>query len=195
MPRFAHALTLLVATGFAMQPALASAKEHAGHDAAKPAMAGHAMPGMVHAKAVDAAGKDIGMVMLEQTPGGVLITTDIKGLPQGEHGFHFHEIGKCEPAMKFTTAGGHFNPSAHKHGIKVEGGPHGGDMPNQFVGSDGMLKAQIVNSAIMLGDGTGSVKDADGTALIIHADADDYTTQPTGNAGGRIACAVISAPK
>jgi len=72
MPRFAHALTLLVATGFAMPPALASAKEHAGHDAAKPAMAGHAMPGMVHAKAVDAAGKDIGMVMLEQTPGGVL---------------------------------------------------------------------------------------------------------------------------
>jgi superoxide dismutase, Cu-Zn family len=75
------------------------------------------------------------------------------------------------------------------------GGPHGGDMPNQHVGADGVLKAQVLNTGVTLGAGAKSLGDADGTALVIHADPDDYTSQPAGNAGGRIACAVISAPK
>jgi Cu-Zn family superoxide dismutase len=77
----------------------------------------------------------------------------------------------------------------------VMGGPHGGDMPNQHVGADGVLKAQVLNTGVTLGKGVNSLLDADGTALVIHGNADDYTSQPAGNAGPRIACAVIAAPK
>lgn len=77
----------------------------------------------------------------------------------------------------------------------VAGGPHGGDMPNQHVGADGVLKAQILNTGVTLAPGPRSLKDADGSALVIHSGMDDYMTQPSGAAGSRIACAVISAPK
>lgn len=150
---------------------------------------------MVHAQVVGVDGKPLGMAMVQDTPAGVLVTTDIKGIPAGEHGFHFHEKGICEPGQKFTTAGGHFTGGDHKHGLMVAGGPHGGDMPNQHVGADGVLKAQVLNTGVTLAAGPKTLADADGSALVIHADPDDYTSQPAGNAGGRIACAVISKPK
>lgn len=149
----------------------------------------------IEASVAGADGKALGTVTLQETPTGVLITTDIHGLPTGEHGFHFHEKGVCEAAQKFTTAGAHFAGGGHQHGLMVMGGPHGGDMPNQYVGADGALKAQVLNTGVTLSPGPRSLIDADGTALVIHAGADDYTSQPAGNAGGRIACAVISAAK
>jgi len=161
---------------------------------AAPASAAVEAPSIV-AKVVGLDGKALGTAKLQDTPAGVLVTTDLKGIPAGDHGFHFHEKGICEPAQKFTTAGGHFTGGDHKHGLMVMGGPHGGDMPNQHVGADGVLKAQVLNTGVTLGAGIKSLADADGTALVIHADPDDYTSQPAGNAGGRIACAVISAPK
>ncbi|MDE8652065.1 superoxide dismutase family protein [Novosphingobium album (ex Liu et al. 2023)] len=195
MHRYARFLTFCAAAALGAQPVLAQGDAAHGAGDHEAAATGAAMPGMAHAAVIDATGKRIGMVMLEQTPSGVLVTADIKGLPQGEHGFHFHEKGLCDPAAKFASAGGHFAPGGHQHGLKVAGGPHEGDMPNQYVGADGVLKAEVINPHVRLGEGPGSIADADGTALVIHADPDDYTSQPAGNAGGRIACAVISAPK
>jgi len=147
-----------------------------------------------HAALVDGEGKEAGTVVLEQTPGGVLISVAAEGLPPGEHGFHIHEKGLCDVAEGFKTAGGHFNPRGREHGLKSAGGAHAGDMPNQFVAGDGTLRAVVLNPAVTLETGIDSLADADGSALIIHAGSDDYATQPTGAAGGRLACAVISPP-
>lgn len=140
---------------------------------------------------VDQQGKQIGTATLTQTGSGVLIAIDVAGLPPGEHALHVHEKGVCDGAGKFASAGGHYDSHGRKHGYMTEGGPHGGDMPNQFVGADGMLKAQVLNPSVTLGSGDGTLFGPDGTALVIHAKADDYASQPAGDAGDRIACAVI----
>ena len=140
---------------------------------------------------VDAKGRSVGTATLMQTPNGVLLDVDVSGLPPGEHAFHIHETGRCDAADGFKSAGNHFAARAHQHGFKVKGGPHAGDMMNQFVGEDGRLRAHVVNTRVTLSDGEGSVFDEDGSALVVHAKADDYQSQPSGNAGDRIACAVI----
>jgi Cu-Zn family superoxide dismutase len=150
---------------------------------------------MIHAEMVDAAGKPIGSVMLQDTPEGVLVTTDLKGLPVGEHGFHFHEKGQCDAAQKFTTAGAHYAAGKMQHGLLTAGGHHGGDMPNAYVGADGVLKTSLLNTGVTLANGPKSLFDADGSALVIHAKPDDYKTQPSGDAGDRIACAIVAAPR
>jgi Cu-Zn family superoxide dismutase len=139
----------------------------------------------------DAAGKDVGNVVLTQTPHGVLLKMTLKGIPAGEHAFHVHAVGKCE--APFTSAGGHFNPASKKHGMTVAEGSHAGDMPNLHIPASGELMIEVANGAITLAKGQpNSVFDADGSAIIIHAGADDYKTDPTGNAGDRIACGVIT---
>ncbi|MFC0684699.1 superoxide dismutase family protein [Novosphingobium clariflavum] len=162
---------------------------------AAPGFAADAPPPVLRAEVVGVDGKPLGTVSVQQTPAGVLVTTDLKGLPEGDHGFHFHEKGLCDAAGKFASAGGHFTAGDPVHGLMSMGGPHGGDMPNQHVGPDGVLKVQVLNTGVTIAPGSKSIVDADGTALVIHANADDYTSQPAGNAGGRIACAVLSAPK
>jgi superoxide dismutase, Cu-Zn family len=138
----------------------------------------------------NAARNDVGSALLTQTPSGVLISIAIKGLPAGEHAFHVHAVGKCEPP--FTSAGGHFNPGHKKHGLMAAEGHHAGDMPNLHIPASGELTVEVLNAAITLEKGKpNSVLDADGSALIIHAGKDDYKTDPTGEAGGRIACGVI----
>jgi Cu-Zn family superoxide dismutase len=135
-------------------------------------------------------GADIGGVELIQVSDGVLLKIALKGLPPGDHAFHVHAVGKCEPP--FTSAGGHFNPGNKMHGMMSAEGHHAGDMPDLLVPASGELNVQLVNSAITLEKAKpNSVFKPDGTALIIHANPDDYKTDPTGNAGGRIACAVI----
>lgn len=172
----------------------------AGVLAAAPALADHhqgaaaASGQMIHADLVDATGKSVGMVMLQDTPSGVLVTTEATGLPAGEHGFHFHEKGACDAAQKFTTAGAHFTAGKTQHGLLMAT-HHGGDMPNAYVGADGVLKTQALNTGVTLAAGAKSLFDADGSALVIHAKPDDYKTQPSGDAGDRIACAVVAAPK
>jgi Cu-Zn family superoxide dismutase len=138
----------------------------------------------------DAQGKEVGSANLTQTPRGVLINIAVKGLPPGEHAFHVHAVGKCEPP--FTTAGGHFNPDTKKHGLLAADGAHAGDMPNLHIPQSGDLTIEVLNAAITLEKGKpNSVFDADGSALIVHAGSDDYKTDPTGEAGGRIACGVV----
>ena len=139
-------------------------------------------------------GQEIGHATLTQTTSGVLIDIVVSTLADGEHGFHIHETGACDTADGFKSAGGHFEPAEHQHGYMAEHGPHAGDMPNQFVGTDGKLRAHIFNPSVALTDGHASLFDADGSAIIIHADRDDYSSQPTGNAGDRVACAVIEKP-
>lgn len=138
----------------------------------------------------NAAGADVGSAKLTQLPDGVLLALSLKGLPPGEHAFHVHAVGKCEPP--FTTAGGHFNPGSKKHGIMVTEGHHAGDMPNLHVPASGELMVEVMNASITLEKGKpNSVFDADGSAVVVHAGKDDYKSDPAGNAGDRIACGVI----
>jgi Cu-Zn family superoxide dismutase len=142
---------------------------------------------------VDLQGKEVGTATLTQTPNGVLISIEVRGLTPGAHAFHIHEKGSCDPATKFASAGGHY-ALGKKHGFNTEGGPHPGDMPNQFAEQDGVLHAEVIDPSVTLGSGNGTLLGPDGTALVIHAKADDYASQPAGNAGDRIACAPIKRP-
>ena len=147
--------------------------------------------GMTHVTLKDAAGKDVGMAMLSAAKGGgVSIDIDFKGLPPGEHALHFHQTAACE--APFTTAGGHFNPAAKKHGMQNPEGPHAGDMANFTVAANGTAKTTIVNKNVTLDAGPNSVFTGGGTALMIHAAADDMKSDPAGNAGARIACGTVT---
>ena len=140
----------------------------------------------------DAQGKDVGQVQLTQTPHGVLLKMSLKGAPPGERAFHIHAVGKCEPP-KFESAGPHFNPDQTKHGIMNPEGPHAGDLPNLHIPADGKLQAEFLDPVVTLSQET-ALLDTDGASIVIHAGADDYTTDPAGNAGDRIACGVITSP-
>ena len=140
----------------------------------------------------DKDGKIVGHAMLRQQSDGVLIRVDTKGLTPGMHGVHVHAVGKCEgPA--FASAGGHFNPGNKKHGLKSADGPHAGDLPNMMVAKDGDGRFEALTDAITLRAGALSVFDADGSAIVVHAAADDNMTDPAGNSGDRVACGIIVA--
>ena len=138
----------------------------------------------------DASGKEVGAATLTVTPSGVLISLDLTAVPPGEHGFHVHTTGKCEPP-DFKSAGPHFNPDQTKHGFMTPEGPHAGDLPNLHVPADGKLQVEVLEPNVTL-SGEAPLLDADGSALVIHAGADDYKTDPAGNSGDRIACGVIN---
>lgn len=137
----------------------------------------------------DAAGKVVGTATLIDTYAGVLMTGSVNDLGLGAHGFHVHAVGKCEPP--FTSAGGHFNPTGHQHGFRNSNGPHLGDMPNLDTPAAGALKFEVLVPGVTL-KGQNALLDADGAALVVHSGRDDYTSDPAGNAGGRVACGVIT---
>jgi Cu-Zn family superoxide dismutase len=165
---------------FLMIPALLCASVACGQDASKSA----------HADIMDAQGSKVGTARITAGADGVSVLVNVEKLSPGTHGIHIHNIGKCEgPA--FTTAGGHFNPDMKKHGKDNPDGPHAGDLLNLEVGADGAGKATLHAMGVTLGDGPNSLFHDGGTAIVIHATADDYKTDPSGNSGARIACGVI----
>lgn len=140
----------------------------------------------------DAKGASIGRATLVEGAAGVLIQGRLMKLPPGEHAFHVHAIGKCEPATGFKSAGDHYAATRAQHGFLHAQGPHAGDMPNQFVPADGVLHLSVLASEVTLAPGPATLFDQDGSSLVLHAKADDYRSQPSGNAGERIACAVVT---
>ena len=139
---------------------------------------------------VDTSGKTIGDALLRETPNGVLLQVDLASAEAGVHAFHIHETGRCDrPA--FESAGGHFAPGGAEHGLLNAKGPHAGDLPNVHVPRDGRLSFEYLIARVTLRPGDRSLLDADGSALVMHRDRDDYTTDPAGSAGDRIACGVV----
>ena len=134
--------------------------------------------------------QNIGTAKILPAKKGVKIEVNVSQLPPGKHGIHIHAVGKCEgPA--FTTAGGHLNPDAKKHGKENPEGPHAGDLLNLEVKANGTAKTTLLDTMVTLGDGPNSVFHEGGTAIVIHEKEDDYKTDPAGNSGARIACGVI----
>jgi len=130
-----------------------------------------------------------GTVSFEQSGGKVLVHGEVRGLkPNAQHGFHVHEKGDCSSGDGMS-AGGHFNPGGQPHGSHAAAMHHAGDLPSLQADGQGVARFRFESGTIAVGSGA---NDVTGKGLIVHRDPDDYTTQPTGNAGPRLACAVIA---
>lgn len=138
----------------------------------------------------DPDGNPVGQVELRDRDGGVWLSGSLTGLSPGEHGFHIHETGLCEPPS-FESAGGHFAPAGRQHGFEHPEGPHAGDLRNLDVAQDSTVVVSATDSLVTLREGANALLDDDGSALVIHSGPDDYRSQPSGASGDRIACGVI----
>lgn len=148
-------------------------------------------PAGANAILIDSEGQEIGNVGFWQLEQGVRLFAQAEGLPPGIHAFHIHENGQCD-TPDFESAGGHYNPTDHQHGWHNPDGPHAGDLPNVHVPEGGLLAVEYFTDAVSLEDGAEATLFPDGgTAVVIHEGADDYETDPAGDAGARIACGVI----
>jgi superoxide dismutase, Cu-Zn family len=152
------------------------------------------------AKMINARGQEVGEAALFETPHGVLIEVDLRNytnrqhvLP-GVHAFHIHALGRCDPP-DFKAIGEHYNPTARQHGVLNPEGMHVGDLLNLHMPVGQAQHFEVLAAYATLGPGDNSLFDADGSILVIHEHSDDYRTDPTGNAGGAVACGVIEPPE
>ncbi|WP_303730365.1 superoxide dismutase family protein, partial [Paracoccus solventivorans] len=140
------------------------------------------------AQMAGAEGEAFGTVTVAETASGQIhLSFTLENLPEGTRAIHIHETGSCEPPG-FDSAGGHLT-GGRDHGAQAPGGMHAGDLPNITVGADGTYQGEVLTDNVTMDE----VLDSDGSAIVIHADADDYISQPAGNAGDRIACGVLDA--
>ena len=179
-------LTLAGCSGEQREPATAKGEssgvtpsEASANEAAAPAGLGAAAPFAI----LGPNGEARGFASFTSVGQRTTIKVDAERLPQGVHGIHLHAVGRCD-GPKFESAGPHWNPASKQHGKDNPQGAHLGDLPNLTAGADGKASASFAID--------GDMADADGTALVIHAKADDYKTDPSGNSGDRIACAVLT---
>jgi len=142
----------------------------------------------------DASGRERARATLNAEVDALAIRVLARGLAQGVYAAHIHTVGRCD-APDFQSAGPHWNPTEAAHGRENPRGAHLGDLPNLIVGANGEGSLSYTVNGAGLTSGQYRVADADGAALIVHAQADDYRTDPSGNAGGRLACAVIAPPR
>lgn len=143
---------------------------------------------------VTPTGGSAGSGILWQDPLGVVhIEGQLQGLQPGQHGIHFHEVGRCDGAgsLAFASAGAHYNPGNRKHGLSAPDGPHAGDAPNLTVGPDSRARVHFTTNRVTLTSGPATLDDANGSSLVVHALGDDQVTDPSGNSGARITCAVV----
>jgi Cu-Zn family superoxide dismutase len=138
----------------------------------------------------DLEGRVVGTATFTQAPHGVIMVAELTGLPAGTKAMHIHDVGRCEPP--FTTAGAHYNPGLRQHGFRSRNGYHAGDLPNFTAPATGTARVEAVSQAFVLGAGATTLFDGDGSSIMIHSAADDYESDPGGNAGTRIACGVIA---
>jgi superoxide dismutase, Cu-Zn family len=139
----------------------------------------------------DAQGASVGDAVLRQAPHGVVIKVDLRNIKPGVHALHVHTMGKCDPP-DFKTAGAHWAPAGNEHGVLNAKGPHGGDLPNVHVLADGKVTVEFFLANARIGGGSQGLLDADGSAVVLHAGEDDYSSNPAGNSGDRIACGVVT---
>ncbi len=150
-----------------------------------------AEPASVSAEVRDAAGTVRAQATAEQVGDSIRVRVEARGLMQGAYGAHIHTTGRCD-APGFNAAGPHWNPTGHKHGKDNPQGMHKGDLPNLLVGTDGRGSFEYTVPNAWISRGANNVlMDADGAAVVIHQQADDFRTDPSGNSGGRIACGVL----
>lgn len=165
-----------------------TAATNAADPADAPVTNGAAPAAAATATLTAADGAARGSATLAEAGGGLTIQVSAEGLPAGEHGWHIHTVGRCDPP-KFESAGAHWNPGGKQHGRDNPQGAHSGDMPNLTAGADGRATANFT----VPNETLAALLDTDGAALLIHAKPDDYKTDPSGNSGDRIACGVINA--
>ena len=139
---------------------------------------------------IDAQGRPVGEARLQQTPNGLLLKLELRNATPGTHAIHIHQVGRCD-APSFESAGGHFGPGNKGHGFLNSRGPHAGDLPNLEVPATGQLSVEHLLKDVTLDGGPASLLDGDGSALVIHAEKDDYASDPAGKSGDRIACGRI----
>jgi Cu-Zn family superoxide dismutase len=158
-------------------------------------MAGQAGRGAEAAPSVRAdvrnvLGESKATVVASQLADTIRVRLEVTGMPRGTYAAHVHAVGACNPP-DFTSAGPHWNPTGSQHGKNNPAGMHKGDLPNLTIGADGRGSMEYAIPASVITGGANPLMDADGAAVVIHAQADDYRTDPAGNAGARIACGVL----
>jgi superoxide dismutase, Cu-Zn family len=171
---------------FALAAACATSGSSAGSSASSSASPSS---GSAQATIRDQSGRVLGTLTVRELGQGVVTSGKLEHLPPGSHGIHLHTIGSCEG--NFTSAGGHWNPTARQHGFDNPMGPHLGDMQNIVAAADSSAEVAVNNRGGSVLRGVGGLLDGDGASVVVHAGPDDYRTDPAGNSGARIACGVL----